>query len=1005
MRYPYLLSLLLIGCVLTQPLFAQRFGGNPGSIKWKQIDGKFTRLIFPTGIESEAQRTFSIMEKMGQEMPASLGRDFRKIPVVLQTQPVISNAYVGLAPWRSEFFLRPPQNALFLGSTGWLDNLAIHEYRHVHQFGNFRKGLAKWAYLFAGEEGQALANAAAIPDWFFEGDAVYTETKLLSQGRGRLPFFYDPFHAIWKADKRYSFQKLRSGSLKDVVPNHYLLGYMLVAYGYETYGEDFWKKVTEEAAAFKGLVYPLQRAIKKHTGIGYAEFVDRALAAYKKGMPQGDQLEVPLRNGFVQDKEVAVNESGSKEVQPLSKSSPVPGSRVELSSSPETQLIPSNERTVVNHQFPVWLGEDSLLVLRKPYNQLPHWMLYVQGQATRLGVKDIGIDDYFTYKNRYILYTGYSPDARWNWREFSDIRMFHIDAQVNIRLTKGKRYFSPDLSHGGDKVVAVHISGGGGAEIHLLGTADGALLRSYVHPEGLHFSYPVFDAGDAAVYVAARKVNGENTILQLDLASGSFTPLFPFVNAPIAYLRFSNGNLLFSITQGNQNALWKHDLSSGKMHELAVAETGAYTGDLHPQSGKLVYTRPTAEGEQVFVRDARLSSSEVTGIVPINAAKDGAAFNHSVVFESEQSNIKHLDSVQEGVNPAAVDSAVDSLSQTVPVSDYKSSSRLINIHSWRPFYEQPVWSFSLYGQNVLNTLQSIYNYAYNENEGSHSVGAGLAYGALYPWITAGTKYTINRTYQDSIRLINWNEWSGNIGLRLPLNFTSGKMYRQLDLSSRLHGVSLQYDPKSKPLPFDRFVGYLQNQINWSMQTQQAVQHFHPRFGITARVNSRFAIGNTSANQVLMGTQVYFPGIGRNHSFVVAAHYQRRDTVGQYIFSNNFPMARGYPALDFPRMWRMSYNYHLPLVYPDLGIGNIVYFQRIRANVFFDNMNVKSLRTGRVTNLRTVGTELFFDTKWWNQQPVTFGVRYSRLLDANIFLVRPNANQWEFIMPINLIPNQ
>lgn len=963
MRYPSLLSLLLIGSVLTQSLFAQRFGGNPGSIKWKQIDGKFTQLIFPAGIEPEAQRTFSIMEKMGQSMPSSLGTDFRKIPVLLQTQPVISNAYVGLAPWRSEFFLRPPQNALFLGSTGWLDNLAIHEYRHVHQYGNFRKGLAKWAYLVAGEEGQALANSAAIPDWFFEGDAVYTETQLLSQGRGRLPFFYDPFHAIWKADKQYSFQKLRSGSLKDVVPNHYLLGYMLVAYGYETYGDDFWKKVTEEAAAFKGLFYPLQRAIKKHAGIGYSAFVDRALAAYKKRMPSF------------------------------------------TSSSPETQLMPLNERTVVNHQFPVWLGEDSLLVLRKPYNQLPHWMLYVQGQAIRLGVKDIGIDDYFTYKNRYILYTGYSPDARWNWREYSDIRMFHIDAQVNRRLTKGRRYFSPDLSHDGGKVVAVHVSGGGGAEIHLLGTEDGSLLRSYVHPEGLHFSYPVFGAGDSTVYVAARKVNGENTLLQLDLASGSFTPLFPFVNAPIAFLRFSNGNLLFSITQGNQNALWKLDPANGKMHELAVAETGSYTGDLHPQTGKLVYTRPTAEGEQVFVRDAGLLSREVTGIVSINAAKDGAAFNHAVVFESEKSNIKYLDAVQEVVNPAVVDSVTDGLSKAVQISDYKSSSRLVNIHSWRPFYEQPNWSFSLYGQNVLNTLQSSYTYAYNENEGSHSVGAGLAYGALYPWITAGTKYTVNRTYRDSIRLINWNEWSGNIGLRVPLNFTSGKMYRQLDLASRLHGVSLQYDPKSRPLPFDRFVGYLQNQISWAMQTQQAVQHFHPRFGISARVNSRFAVGKTSANQVLMGTQVYLPGIGRNHSFVLAAHYQRRDTLSQYIFSNDFPIARGYPALDFPRMWRMSYNYHFPLVYPDLGIGNMVYFQRIRANVFFDNMNVKSLRTGRVTNLRTVGTEFFFDTKWWNQQPVTFGVRYSRLLDANLFLVPPNANQWEFIMPINLIPNQ
>jgi hypothetical protein len=49
-------------------------------------------------------------------------------------------------------------------------------------------------------------------------------------------------------------------------------------------------------------------------------------------------------------------------------------------------------------------------------------------------------------------------------------------------------------------------------------------------------------------------------------------------------------------------------------------------------------------------------------------------------------------------------------------------------------------------------------------------------------------------------------------------------------------------------------------------------------------------------------------------------------------------------------------------------------------------------------------ELRFDTKWWNQHPVSFGVRYSRLLDTKQFTDPPNANRWEIIMPVNLIPN-
>jgi hypothetical protein len=45
----------------------------------------------------------------------------------------------------------------------------------------------------------------------------------------------------------------------------------------------------------------------------------------------------------------------------------------------------------------------------------------------------------------------------------------------------------------------------------------------------------------------------------------------------------------------------------------------------------------------------------------------------------------------------------------------------------------------------------------------------------------------------------------------------------------------------------------------------------------------------------------------------------------------------------------------------------------------------------------------FDTRWWNQLPVSFGVRYSYLLDAKPAGIR-NPNVFEFIMPVNLIPD-
>jgi hypothetical protein len=47
-------------------------------------------------------------------------------------------------------------------------------------------------------------------------------------------------------------------------------------------------------------------------------------------------------------------------------------------------------------------------------------------------------------------------------------------------------------------------------------------------------------------------------------------------------------------------------------------------------------------------------------------------------------------------------------------------------------------------------------------------------------------------------------------------------------------------------------------------------------------------------------------------------------------------------------------------------------------------------------------EFFADTKWWNQYPLTFGVRISRLLDDDL-LTGKQGTYFEFILPVSIIP--
>ncbi len=905
---------------------SQEFGGNPFSTHWKQVRGKSVKVIYPAGLDSIAMQVALSTDVVAQQYNGSLGKHIKPIPIVLQNQPIISNAYVSLAPWRSEFYLMPLQDALTLGSTDWINNLVVHENRHVHQYNNFRKGLSKFMYLLAGQEGQALANAMAIPDWFFEGDAVYHETELLSQGRGRLPSFYDPFRSLWIGNKNYGFQKLRNGSLKDFIPDHYALGYLLVAYGNKKYGETFWGKVTDDAARFKHPIYPFQAAIKRQTKESYHQFVSDAIKSFRDELKDEHQtvLEKPL-------------------TQP-------------------------NVRLLKNYQYPVFIGEDSILALKQSNNAITQWVILSKGLETPLATKEISLDERFNFRNHRIIYTAINFDPRWGWKQYNNIRILDIDSKHSKQLTQNARYFSPDLSHDAKKIIAVHVDLKMKSSLHLMDTS-GVLLDSIQSPIESFFSYPVFSDDDQNVFVIERKPNGDNTVVCFNLSNHSGEVLFPFVNAPISYLRCKGDELLFTVSQSDKNELISFNLKQKRFNVLSSEITSSNAGDISPDQKQVVYSHPTSEGEQLFTKPIEFIES-ILSLQPIRSTE--------------------------------LTSAKDSM-HTFSFEKYGRAYNLFNFHSWRPSYYTPEWSISAYGQNLLNTLETEVHYVYNQNETSHKIGFNIVSSAHYPWILVGADHIASRSFNLATNIINWDEWNGYAGVKLPLNFSGGKFYRFLNLSSQLNASDLKYDPFNIPKIKDRFIAHMQQGLSYSFYNQKAVQHIYPHWGWIGNITNRTAIGNTHANQFFISNQFYLPGLGKNHSLMLSLTYQQRDTLKQYYFTNNFPMARGYSAVDYPRMWRTSVNYHMPLIYPDLGIGNIVYFLRIRSNVYYDAMWQKSLRTGITTSKKTIGAELHFDTKWWNQQPFSFGIRYSRLLDRDE--MNPQGrNRWEFILPIDILPH-
>ncbi len=925
---------------LLLPMYAaaQNFGGNPASLKWQQVNTVNARVIFPAGIDSQANRIANVVKLLTSTTAGTIGGKMRKWNIVLQNQTTIPNAYVRLAPVISELYMIPGQDNFSTGSVRWDDNLIIHEDRHMQQFSNFNNGISKLFSFFLGQEGQLLANGIFIPNYFFEGDAVWQETLVSAQGRGRMPSFYNGFKSLWQAKKNYPWIKIRSGSYKDFVPDHYPLGYMMVAYGNAKYGQDFWKKVTDDAMHLKGF----NKAIQRYSGKNYLQFYKDAMEFFKQ--------------------------------QSLA---------VEKNTTQLNYITALQKNNVVDYEFPVYISDDSILVTKKSYKQPGTFYLLIKGREQKLRVRDVGIDEYYSYKNGKIVYASFQSDPRWGNRDYSVIKLFDIHTKQQKQLSFKTKYFSPDINEAGTEIIAVNVNPDGNNNLVRMDAASGKIIHSVPNLHNYFFTQTKYINSNSAVS-AVRNPDGKMAFVKINLSSGETENLTPFTFNVMGYPFVKGDAVFFSFMNNHADKVFALTVSNKKIYRITNNVNGIYAPSVN-ERGEMLTSAFTAGGNQLV--KINLSSGgweEISGEAFINTP-----------------DLYTPDALQK--NPGA--NVLYSLPDTKnTASKYKKSFQLFNFHSWRPTVDDPEFGYDFYSNNILSSFSNTLSYKYNRTDKSHTVGFTGAYAGWFPVLSINAEHSLNRNIDTAVgKTVQFNSAKLQGAISIPLSFVGGRTNKFLNMGAGYNIEPFFYRGIGKNVLNNKAINYVNAFFSFTNQSRQALQNIYPHWAQSISVTYRDAFTFRDSHKFAGNSSFYFPGLFTNHSLVFNASYQKRDSLPD-LFSKSFSYSRGYEALSTRRMYKLGVNYHLPLLYPDFGVANLIFFQRIRANGFYDYTNAKARVNGVLTEIknRSTGGEIYFDTKVWNALPVSFGVRFSHLLDQD--LINPTVkNRWEFIVPIGLIP--
>jgi hypothetical protein len=238
--------------------------------------------------------------------------------------------------------------------------------------------------------------------------------------------------------------------------------------------------------------------------------------------------------------------------------------------------------------------------------------------------------------------------------------------------------------------------------------------------------------------------------------------------------------------------------------------------------------------------------------------------------------------------------------------------------------------------------------------------------------------------KEAYETLNFDEGRIGAGISLPLQWYHGAYTTGLDVS----GMAFYRDVgdfKRDTIPFTRQgldFAHWDLGLSFYNLRKTAPQHIRSRFGQVIRAGYQQGINRNNVGRKWVQSRFYLPGLLSNHSIEIEADYQEEKLTNSYQFGDLFEYARGYLNPLNDKVWRLGANYHFPLVYPDWGFGGLLYFRRIRGNVFYDESQYSHF--GASIGQRSTGGELILDTQWFNLPVViSIGGRYSYLLKEDI----------------------
>jgi len=941
------LLLFLLPVFLVTLSKAQYFqtGQDPASIKWRQINTANFQLIYPDYYEDKAQRLAAIMEAVYPKIGTTVHHKPKKISIILHTQTVKSNGLVAWAPKRMEFYTIPNQG---IYAQEWIEQLAIHESRHVVQIDKVNSELPKIVKAILGEQGTALVFGAYLPWWFIEGDAVVTETAFSNSGRGRFPSFLVEHRALAVEKGNYKYDKAYNSSYKNYVPNHYQLGYYLVGSSRERYGPDLWNSVLNNVGSRPFSLAPFNKALKENIGLTKVQLYNSVFDSLKTAWEKEDK-------NYKQEK---------------------------------LKIISPKKKVYTNYRYNHWLNDSTIISYKTALNRIPSFVrINLKGDEQKIHQPGTIFDESVNYRDDWVVWSEQVPDLRWEHSGQSIIRLLNLTDNKVYSLNTEFTALTPSISADKTKIVVVESDFSSNFFLSVYEISTGKLTSRFKTDADNYFFSPEWLNNNEIVAVILTK-SGKH-FCKVNLKTSKIEILNEDDLGEIKNLKVINDEIYFVSSYTGKDALYVFNLIDKTILQIYEPRFGLESPAFYKGSDKFIVSDLTSDGLRLIELDLKnFKTKEIENI-----------------SKKEYSLADKLTEQEPGIFDFSV---IDSSSYQS--KKYNKYAHIFNFHSWAPLsidadnYEfSPGVSFL--SQNKLGTASLNVGYEWKTDEKAGDFFAKYSFKGWYPIIDlevntgkrAYNNYTIIDNIQDrnghiissdtTQKRITWNETDLGADVRIPFNLTRGKFTRYLQPEIR-YDYKLYSNSSEPDILYNGNYQSFTYRLYFQQILKRSYQDVYPNFGFVNDFMYRHSptgdtdIGNLTLEQLYL----YLPGILANHGIRIYSGVQDKNSSTGHTFSEAIRYPRGWGKANTTRAYSFAFDYKLPLFYPEWNVGGLIYLQRVKASLFTDYAKLQGnlYKNGEIVGtfnegISSLGMELTGDSNFLRfYSPVEIGFRASYL---------------------------